>query len=84
MGNKRKCCIYIVPFPYENAQRRITMVSVYAQQTESTYRRIWQPLSCGLCMLDYSFYRPQKDGKLSELQRERRSHRYSTLGEAGD
>ena len=31
-----------------------------------------------------SFYRPRKDGKLSELQWERRSHRYSTLDEAGD
>ena len=31
-----------------------------------------------------SFYRPRKDGKLNELQRERRSHRYSTLDKAGD
>ena len=32
----------------------------------------------------YSFYRLRKDGKLSELQRERRSHRYSTPDEAND
>ena len=35
-------------------------------------------------MLVYSFYRPRKEGKLREPQRERRSRRYSTLDEAGD
>ena len=38
-GEKVKCWIYVAPFPYQYAQRRITMI-VYPQRTESTYRRI--------------------------------------------
>ena len=31
----------------------------------------------------YSFYRPREDGKLSELYREKRLPKYSTLDQAG-
>ena len=71
-GVKVKCCIYIAPFPYEYAQRRITQWSVYPRGPKAHIGAA------------YSFYRPRKDRKLSELQRERRSHRYSTIDETGD
>ena len=41
--HKKTCCTYDAPFPYEYAQRRITMISL-SQRTENTYRRTWQPL----------------------------------------
>ena len=51
----------------------------------STYsRRIWQPLFNAVHACCYSFYRPRKDGKRSELQWQRRPCRYSALEKAGD
>ena len=79
---KVKCCIYIAPFSYEYApcskahnsdQFTPSGPKAHIGASGSRFNVCW-----------YSFYRPRKDGKLSELQREWRSHRNSTLDEAGD
>ena len=48
--NKVKWCIYIAPFPC-NMLKGALQWSVYPQRTGSIYRRLWQPLQIGPCML---------------------------------
>ena len=57
--SKKKWCIYIAPFRYEDAQRRFTMISLPPADRKHIYQAV------NVCW--YSFYRPRKDGKLSEL-----------------
>ena len=47
---KVKWCIYIAPFPC-NMLKGALQWSVYPQRTGSIYRRLWQPLQIGPCML---------------------------------
>ena len=78
---KVKWCICIAPFPYEDAQRRFTMIN----SPPADRKHIEASSKCSMYMLRwYSFYRPRKDRKLSELWRERRSPKYTTLDQAGD
>ena len=63
---KVKWCIYMAPFPYEDAQRRFTTISL-----PSAKRKHFQaPMAAAFKAVHvcwYSFYRLRKDGKLSEL-----------------
>ena len=47
---KLKWCMCIAPFPYEDAQRCFTMISL-PPADGSIFRRILQPLQSGPCML---------------------------------
>ena len=47
---KVKWCIYIAPFPC-NMLKGALQWSLYPQRTGSIYRRLWQPLQIGPCML---------------------------------
>ena len=60
------------------------MVSLPPADRKQIYIGAFDSLFKAVHVCWYSFYRLQKDGKLSDFQRERRSPKYSILDQAGD
>ena len=79
-----KWWIYIVHFHMNMCSKALTMISLPPADQKHNYIGASGSHFKAVHLCYYSFYRPWKDGKLSELLRQKRFPKYSTLDQAGD
>ena len=80
--SKVKCCIYIAPFPYGYAQRRITMISLPPADRKHIKAHLAATLMWSMHAGTHFTDLGRMESWVNFSGKE--GHRYSTLNEAGD